>query len=53
MLPRAYAASTTLLGEDVRPAEALSEAMTWIQAQFAESGIEAVALDAEKKEVAV
>lgn len=53
LLPRAYAASTTLLGDDVTPAEALSEAMTWIHAQFAESKIETVALDVEKKEVAV
>jgi hypothetical protein len=53
LLPRAYAASTTLLGGDVSPAEALSEALTWIQAQFNEAGIEAAAMDSEKKEVAV
>jgi hypothetical protein len=53
LLPRAYPASTTLLGGDVAPADALSEAMTWIHAQFGEAGIEAVALDIEKKEMAV
>lgn len=53
LLPRAYAASAALLGNGVNPAEALWEARTWIQAEFAESGIETAALDVENKEVAV
>ncbi|ORA39257.1 hypothetical protein [Mycobacterium aquaticum] len=41
LLPRAYAAAITLLGDDTAsdPDEALAEAATWINAQFTDAGI--------------
>lgn len=53
LLPRAYAAAVTLLGEDAAPRDALAEAMTWIRAEFTDAGIDVPAMDLEKKEVLV
>jgi hypothetical protein len=47
LLPRAYAAAVTLLGDDAAPGAALAESMTWIRAQFTDAGIGVPAMDLE------